>query len=153
MASNSASIDDLNKTLPNGGIDITHVKNYLTSTDPKLAYAAEKIIALQSLGIWDSKGKATGSSDPSDFTKFGKINFTQADVDAKLKEINTMRQKQAQSDYATRKSANDLASAAKKALPFPDLKASDPGRVTSIPGVTGAHTVSSVTPSSQSPLQ
>lgn len=135
----SFSIDDLNKTLPDGGIDIHHVKDYLNSPDPKLADAAQKIIGMQSLGLWDNNGHPIGgASNPSDFSKFGKIVFTQADVDKKLAEINQAKQEQASSTYADQQKANDSAKASGRALPYPTLKPPVVAPATNVPGVAGA---------------
>ena len=150
----SFSIDDLNKNLPDGGIDIHHVSDYLNSTVPQLADAAHKIIGLQSLGVWDMNGKPTNSSDPSNFANFGKIHFTQADVDAKLAQINQAKQVEANNSATEQQKANDSAKTAGRALPFPNLSSPSAVPVTSLSGVKGAvgsPTQPQITPNSSTP--
>ena len=112
-------IDELNKTLPNGGINIKFVKDYLTSDDPALAKAAEKIIALQSAGIWDKDGKPIKIASAKEF---GKISVSQKEIDAEVERINASRQASAQKDFNKKKQANAAAQQAGNALPYPNLK-------------------------------
>ena len=118
------SINDLNKELPNGGINISQVKDYLNSDDPKLADAARKILALQSLGIWDMSGNPTTKT--SETGGFGKIAVTNQDVKAALDKANEAKQKAATQDYESKKAANNAAQSAGKALPYPNLPATAP---------------------------
>lgn len=124
-------IDELNKTLPNGGINIAFVKDYLTSDNPVLANAAEKVIALQSSGVWDKNGKPIKIASAKEF---GKINVTQEQIDAEVERINAKRQAATQQDFNKKKAANAAAEKAGNALPYPNLKDTPPktDRVTSI---------------------
>jgi hypothetical protein len=118
------NIDELNKELPNGGINISQVNDYINSDDPKLADAARKIVALQSLGIWDMKGKPTTKG--SETNEFGKISVTDADIKAALDKANEAKQKATTEDFNKRKAANDAAQSAGKALPYPNLSTNAP---------------------------
>lgn len=111
-------IDELNKSLPDGGINIKFVKDYLTSDNPILADAAERIIQLQSVGIWDMNGKPKTMASAKEF---GRINVTQAQIDAEAARINQQRQQAATKDFEKKKSANAAAQKAGNALPYPDL--------------------------------
>ena len=118
------NIDELNKELPNGGINIAQVKDYINSDDPKLAEAARKIVALQSLGIWDMNGKPTTKG--SETSGFGKLSVTDADIKAALESANTAKQETAVKDYESKKKANAAAQSAGKALPYPNLSTTAP---------------------------
>ena len=111
-------IDELNKSLPDGGINIKFVKDYLTSDNPILADAAERIIQLQSVGIWDMNGKPKTMASAKEF---GRLSVTQAQIDAEAARINTQRQQAANKDFQKKKDANAAAQNAGNALPYPDL--------------------------------
>lgn len=118
------NIDELNKELPNGGINIAQVKDYVNSDDPKLAEAARKIIALQSLGIWDMKGNPTTKS--SETSGFGKLAVTDADIKNALDNANAAKQETTVKDYQSKQDANAKAQQAGRALPYPNLPAVAP---------------------------
>jgi hypothetical protein len=118
------NIDELNKELPNGGINIAQVNDYVNSDDPKLADAARKTIALQSLGIWDMNGKPTTKG--SETNEFGKISVTDADIKAALDKANEAKQKATTEDFNKKKAANDTAQSAGRALPYPNLSTTVP---------------------------
>ncbi len=111
-------IDELNKSLPDGGINIKFVKDYLTSDNPILADAAERIIQLQSVGIWDMNGKPKTMASAKEF---GRLSVTQAQIDAEAARINTQRQQAANKDFQKKKDANAAAQNTGNALPYPDL--------------------------------
>jgi len=111
-------IDELNKSLPDGGINIKFVKDYLTSDNPILADAAERIIQLQSVGIWDMNGKPKTMASAKEF---GRINVTQAQIDAEAARINQQRQEAVNKDFQKKKDANTAAQKTGNALPYPDL--------------------------------
>jgi hypothetical protein len=118
------NIDELNKELPNGGINIAQVQDYVNSDDPKLADAARKIVALQSLGIWDMKGQPTTKG--SETSGFGKIAVSDADIKAALDKASEAKQAAATKDYNAKKEANAAAQGAGKALPYPNLSTTAP---------------------------
>jgi len=116
-------IDELNKSLPDGGINIKFVKDYLTSDNPVIADAAAKILTLQSLRIWDKDGKPIKQASAKEF---GKINITQAQIDEEISRRNTERQAAQNKDFEKKKAANAAAQQAGNALPYPDLSGAAP---------------------------
>jgi hypothetical protein len=118
------SIDELNKELPNGGINIAQVKDYINSDDSKLSEAARKIVALQSLGIWDMNGKPTTKS--SNTNNFGKLAVSDTDIKTALENANTAKQQAAATDYKSKQTANTKAQQAGKAIPYPNLSSTPP---------------------------
>lgn len=129
-------IDELNKSLPDGGINIKFVKDYLTSDNPILADAAERIIYLQSVGIWDMNGKPRTMASAKEF---GKINVTQAQIDAEANRINQARQTSANKNFKKKQDANAAAQREGNALPYPDL-GSAPQEVAKVESVGGLRT-------------
>lgn len=112
-------INELNKNLPDGGINIKFVRDYVNSDNPEIADAARKIITLQSLGIWNNEGKPKAAT--SETKDFGKIAVTQAQIDAEVERINKEAQARKNQDFNKKKEANDAARRAGNALPYPDL--------------------------------
>lgn len=129
-------IDELNKSLPDGGINIKFVKDYLTSDNPILADAAERIIQLQSVGIWDMNGKPRTMASAKEF---GRINVTQAQIDQEAARINEQRQQAANKDFQKKKDANTAAQKAGNALPYPDLS-NAPKETVKVESVSGLKT-------------
>ena len=113
------NIDELNKELPNGGINIAQVKDYINSDDSKLSDAARKIVALQSLGIWDMNGQPTTKS--SDTSNFGKLAVSDTEIKTALENANTAKQQAAATDYESKQNANTKAQQAGRAIPYPNL--------------------------------
>lgn len=112
-------INELNKNLPDGGINIKFVRDYVNSDNPEIADAARKVITLQSLGIWNNEGKPKAAT--SETKDFGKIAVTQAQIDAEVERINKEAQNRKNQDFNKKKEANDAARRAGNALPYPDL--------------------------------
>jgi hypothetical protein len=112
-------INELNKNLPDGGINIKFVKDYVNSNNPELADAARKIITLQSLGIWNNEGKPKAAT--SETKDFGKIAVTQQQIDAEVERINKEAQARKDQDFSKKQAANAAAKKANNAIPYPDL--------------------------------
>jgi len=129
-------IDELNKSLPDGGINIKFVKDYLTSDNPVLADAAERIIQLQSVGIWDMNGKPKTVASAKEF---GRISVTQAQIDAEAARINQQRQEAVNKDFQKKKDANTAAQKTGNALPYPDLS-NAPRETAKVESVSGLKT-------------
>ena len=129
-------IDELNKSLPDGGINIKFVKDYLTSDNPVLADAAERIIQLQSVGIWDMNGKPKTLASAKEF---GRISVTQAQIDAEAARINQQRQEAVNKDFQKKKDANTAAQKTGNALPYPDLS-NAPRETAKVESVSGLKT-------------
>jgi len=132
-------IDELNKSLPNGGINIKYVRDYLTSDSPELADAAEKIIQLQASGIWDMNGKPKTIASAKEF---GRINVTQAQIDQEATRIEKERQQSKTKDFNKKKAANAAAQQAGNALPYPDLS-NAPEKAAEVTSVSGLKTSAS----------
>jgi hypothetical protein len=126
-------INELNKSLPDGGINIKYVRDYLTSDNPILADAAERIIQLQASGIWDINGKPKIIASAKEF---GRINVTQAQIDQEAARIQEERQKSKNKDFDKKKAANTAAQQAGNALPYPDL-GSAPEEAAKVKSVSG----------------
>ena len=143
----SFTIDDLNKTLPNGGIDISHVNDYINNPNRELSDAAAKVSSLISLGIWNAQGQpvSKGTAD------FGKISFTQDDLNNKAAEIAASKNKELQSSYATKSAANTAAKTAGHALPYPDLALTAPAVIQPDVSTVVTGTKSTVVPSVNAP--
>jgi hypothetical protein len=124
-------INELNKNLPDGGINIKFVKDYLTSDNPVIADAAANILTLQSLRIWDKDGKPIKQASAKEF---GRINVTQAQIDEEISRRNRERQAAQNKDFEKKRAANAAAQQAGNALPYADLPTTAPkaGEVTSI---------------------
>jgi hypothetical protein len=115
-------INELNKTLPDGGINIKFVRDYVNSDNPELADAARKIITLQSLGIWNNEGKPKAAT--SETKDFGKVVVSQQQIDAEIARINRDAQNRANQDFSKKQAANAAAKKSGNAIPYPNLPTS-----------------------------